>query len=604
MSQPLASIDRPVGLRLRADLVATAVESPECTTWIVYDPLTLEHFQFSAEEYALMDWLRQPVTIAELRRRFNRMFSPQTITPQVLWDFLRRLHTSGLLLSESPGQGPELLSRHGRDQLRRWAFSWTSILGIRFPGFDPDRFLTALNDEFRWFFSPVTFLVALAIVLCALSIVFGHFDEFRSRLPELGALVDARNLPWLLLAIGGVKVLHELGHATTCKHFGGEVHEMGFMLLVFAPCLYCDVSDAWRMPSKWRRIAVSSAGILVELVLASLATITWWYAEPGVLQLVALDIMIVCTLNTLVINGNPLMRYDGYYILSDLADTPNLWQRSREAFQHFWSGWLLGQPTTDDPLIPAGKRPWLAAYAVCSKVYMALICVVIVWRLMQALYPYHLQNLAIAVGVTVLGSALVAPISCAVELVRNPIRRAELRTGRLALVTVFGLAIAMAIMAIPVDYQVRAPLVLMPDDASRIYAAVGGTLTDILPAGSTVKRGEVIGNLQDTDSAVEIARLEGEVKLRQLHVEHLERLRGIDPKANDELPTARSALTDSQRRLAERRDEASRLTLVAPVDGVVMPAPRVPSPSLLPERVGGKSGARLPVWSGSLLDPK
>ena len=204
-------------------------------------------------------------------------------------------------------------------------------------------------------------------MLYALSLVVGHFDEFRDRLPEISALVDWRNLPWLLLAIGAVKVLHELGHALACKHFGGEVRELGFMLLVFAPCLYCDVSDAWRLPSKWQRIAVSAAGMMVELVLAAVATIVWWYAQPGIVQLVALNVMIICTVNTLLINGNPLMRYDGYYILSDLVEVPNLWQRSREALRHFWSNWLLGQPTVEDPLLPATQRPWLAAYAVFRR---------------------------------------------------------------------------------------------------------------------------------------------------------------------------------------------------------------------------------------------
>ena len=170
---------------------------------------------------------------------------------------------------------------------------------------------------------------------------------------KCSALFDPRNLFWLLLAIGAVKVLHELGHALACKHFGGEVHELGFMLLVFAPCLYCDVSDAWRLPSKWQRIAVSAAGMVVELVLAALATIVWWYAQPGVVQLVALNIMIVCTVSTLLVNGNPLLRYDGYYILSDLVETPNLWQRSREVLRRFASEWLLGEPAADDPLVPA-----------------------------------------------------------------------------------------------------------------------------------------------------------------------------------------------------------------------------------------------------------
>jgi putative peptide zinc metalloprotease protein len=362
--------------------------------------------------------------------------------------------------------------------------------------------------------------------------------------------------------------------------------------------LYCDVSDAWRFPSKWKRIAVSAAGMIVELVLASAATIIWWYAQPGVVQLVALNIMIICTVNTLLINGNPLMRYDGYYIFSDLMETPNLWQRSREAFRHFWADWLLGQPAEDDPLIPAGKRPLLAVYAILSKMYMILICVTIVWGLVKVLYPYHLQNLAFAVGFTILGSALVAPITAAVQLARNPIRRADVRTGRLSLLTAAGVALVVAILAIPIDYNVRAPLVIMPENASRVYATAGGTLIKMLPAGSKVHRGDVIGQLQDTSAELEIAHLEGELKLRQLHVDHLERLRGVDHEANDQLPTARTALADSQRRLDDRRAEAKRLTLTAPVDGVIIPAPRTDT------KLGSAHPTRLPMWRGSLLDPK
>jgi putative peptide zinc metalloprotease protein len=595
MSQHLASINRPVGMRLRADLLMSEVELSGSTTWIIKDPLTMEHFQFSAEEYALMDWLRERVTIAELQRRFNRQFSPRTIRPEVIWDFLSRLHTAGLTISDSAGQGAELLSRRDREQTRRVAYSWTQLLGIRFRGFDPDWFLAAITKEFRWLLSPLALVPALALVGYALSLVFGHFEEFRERLPELSAFVDPRNLVWLLLAIGAVKVLHEFGHALACKYFGGEVHEMGFMLLVFSPCLYCDVSDAWRFPNKWKRIAVSAAGMMVELVLASVATIVWWYAVPGVVQLVALNIMVICTVNTLLINGNPLMRYDGYYIFSDLMETPNLWQRSREAFRHFWSDWLLGQPAEDDPLIPAGKRPLLAVYAVFSKLYMVVICVTIVWGLVKVLYPYHLQNVAFAVGFTILGSALIVPITAAVELARNPIRRADVRTGRLSLLTAAAVALLVAVMAIPINYNVRAPLVIMPENASRVYATAGGTLTKMLPAGTKVHRGDVIGQLQDTGAEIEIARLEGELKLRKLHLDHLERLRGVDHEANNQLPTARSALADSQRRRDERRDEAKRLTLTAPVDGVVIPAPRKQSSQ--------QAETRLPEWRGSLLDP-
>ncbi|HEX3599112.1 MAG TPA: HlyD family efflux transporter periplasmic adaptor subunit [Lacipirellulaceae bacterium] len=596
MVKPIASVDRLVGLRSRKDLLASSVGGEGASTWVVKDPLTLEHFQFSAEEYALLDWLRQPVTISELRRKFQHEFAPQTITPQAICDFLRRLHTAGLLVSDEVGQGRELLARRDRDLLRKVAFSWTGLLGIRFRGVDPDRFLAAVHDRCRWLFSPATLIAALLVVLYALSILFGHFEEFHSKLPGISALVDWRNLPWLLVAIGIAKVLHELGHALVCKHFGGEVREMGFMLLVFAPCLYCDVSDAWRLKSKWRRIAVSAAGVTVELVLAAAATIVWWNAQPGVVQLVALNIMVICTLNTLLVNGNPLMRYDGYYILSDLVEVPNLWQRSREAFRYFWSEWLMGQPTEEDPLLPAAQRPWLAAYASVSKVYLSMVCVMIVWGLAKTLSPYHLENLAYLAGVTVFGSALVGPAMGITELAKNPARRAEVRKGRMALLLAAGLAALVAVLAFPVDYNVSAPLVLMPADAARVYATVDGTLESMLPAGSTVVRGDTIGTLANAEMGLELTRLEGELSERRMKVEHLERLRGIDHEANDQLPTARTALADSERRLEERRSEAKRLTLTAPTDGVVISAPRVP-------KAASKEG-RLPKWSGSLLEPE
>ena len=596
MSKPIASVDRPLALRLRPDLIAAPVEMTGVTTWVVKDPVTLEHFQFSAEEYALLDWLRQPASIAQLQRQFADEFAPQTISPQGVWDFLSRLHGAGLLVGDAPGQGHELLARMRKERARRWALSWMGLLAIRFRGVDPDVFLTAAHRRLGRLFSPAAFLGVLLVLMYAASLVVGHYDEFRARLPEISALLDVRNLIWLLLTIGVVKVLHELGHALACKHFGGEVRELGLMLLVFAPCLYCDVSDAWRLNSKWRRIGVSAAGMVVELVLAAVATIVWWHANPGLIQLLALNVMIVCTVGTLLVNGNPLLRYDGYYILSDLVETPNLWQRSREALRRVAMGWLLGEPaSSDDPLVPASHRAWLVVYGAASKSYVALVCAAIVWGLVQVLHPLHLENLAYMIGFTVVAGALFGPANGLLRLACNPLRRAELRKARIALLTSLGTAAIVLLLAMPVSYYVRAPLVLLPADAARVYATVEGTLVMTRAAGEKVSRGDVIGQLTNVEAERELARLEGEFRHRQLRVEHLEKLRGLDPEANNLLPTARAALADSERRLEDRRQEAARWILTSPVDGVLIHAPRVTPTST--------TAARLPTWSGSLLEP-
>jgi putative peptide zinc metalloprotease protein len=154
------------------------------------------------------------------------------------------------------------------------------------------------------------------------------------------------------------------------------------------------------------------------------------------------------------------------------------------------------------------------------------------------------------------------------------------------------------LLSIPVDYYVRSPVVLMPEDAARVAATVDGTLAEILPAGRHVKRGETLGQLSNSKTQFELEKLSGEQQLRKLRVEHLEKLRGLDRKANDDLPTARAALADSERRLAEMQTDARRLSLIAPADGVVIPAPRLPSPSPSPKW----GGEKLPTWSGSLMD--
>lgn len=594
MTRLTAANDRLLALRLRPDIVAVPVEMAGAATWVVKDPLTLEHFHFSAEEHALLEMVRLRVSLADMSREFARQFPPRTIRESEIWSFLSRLHESGLLISDAPGQGDELLARRQREKFRQWSLAWTQVTAIRFRGINPDAALTALHHHARWLFSQSALAVAACVVLFAASIVFGHIDEVRARLPELSVFADWRNVIWLCAAIGIVKCCHELGHAMACKHFGGEVPEMGVLVLVFVPSLYTDVTAAWHFPNKWQRILVSAAGMLVELVIASVATIVWWYAQPGIVRLVALDVMLISTVNTLAVNGNPLLRYDGYYILSDLVESPNLWQRSRDTLQGFASQWIFGTPDEEDALVPARHRGWLAAYAVASKIYAVVIFAAIVWSMVVVLYPYHLENLAYMLGLTLVAGALMGPANRLYQFARNPLRQRELRRGRLAMVATVGLVAAIVILAWPVHYYVRAPLVVLPTDAARVYATVDGTLRNALPAGQVVAAHDTIATLTSSDVALELARLRGEQELAHRKLENLEKLRGQDEEANPKIPAARAALADLSTQLADRRRDAERLTLTAPTAGVIIPAPKTP-----PHDTRGET---LPAWSGNLLD--
>ena len=231
-----------------------------------------------------------------------------------------------------------------------------------------------------------------------------------------------------------MKTLHELGHAVACKHYGGECNRLGIMLLVFTPALYCDVSDAWMFRDRWKRIAVSAAGVAVELVLAALATLVWSMTQPGWINALSLNVMFVCSVGTLLINGNPLLRYDGYYVLADWLGTPNLQQQASAAVRRGLA-WLLAGVTLEQPRFLAEPGPILLwSYAIAATIYRAVVIVGILWLLDAALRPLGLGAVSLLVATIVLASVAAGPASSAVGFLSNPSRRRQIN-GRWFLIS-------------------------------------------------------------------------------------------------------------------------------------------------------------------------
>ncbi|GAG26164.1 unnamed protein product, partial [marine sediment metagenome] len=256
------------------------------------------------------------------------------------------------------------------------------------------------------------------MALMAVTSIAVHFDAFQARLPAFHEFFGPQS--WLLLGavLAVTKVLHELGHAYACKRFGGECHEIGILLLVFTPCMYCDVSDSWLLPSKWKRAAIGAAGIYVETVLASLATFFWWHSDPGLFNFVCLQVMFICSVSTLLFNGNPLMRFDGYYIVSDLLEMPNLQQKAGVVLKRITSRWCLGLKQQDDPFLPQRCRLLFAAYTVGSFAYRWVIVFSILIFLCNVFEPYGLQAIGYTLAVFSMASMVGRPLWQLVKFVR------------------------------------------------------------------------------------------------------------------------------------------------------------------------------------------
>jgi putative peptide zinc metalloprotease protein len=256
----VSSASRPVQLRMRPDLQVTRQSYQGREYWVIKDPMSLKYFRFEDEEYAMLALLDGKSSLDAIRERFETQFAPQKISAAELHQLIGLLYRNGLLLSDLPGQGEQLAQRASAKERQVLLGKLSSILAIRFRGYDPDRLLTWLNRYFGWLFSLPAMAAALVLMASSLLLIGAEFEVFRSRLPDFREFFAAKNWLWLALTLCVTKILHEIGHGLACKRFGGECHEMGLMLLVFTPCLYCNVTDSWMIPSRWRRAAVGAGG--------------------------------------------------------------------------------------------------------------------------------------------------------------------------------------------------------------------------------------------------------------------------------------------------------------------------------------------------------
>ena len=273
----LSSSARALAIRKRPDLSAQRQHYLGRSYWVVKEPVGLNYFRFQDEEYAILQMLDGQTSLDEIKERFEAEFPPQKITLEELQQFLGMLHRSGLVVADVPGQGRQLRKRRDERKRKELVQALSNILCIRFKGFDPERTLIWLYGKVGWFFSPVTVFFCVMLALAAATLVLAEFDYFRAHLPEFQQFFSIHNAFLLAGVLGVTKIMHEFGHGLSCKHFGGECHEMGIMVLVLTPCLYCNVSDSWMLPSKWKRAAIGAAGMYVELVLASICTFLWWF---------------------------------------------------------------------------------------------------------------------------------------------------------------------------------------------------------------------------------------------------------------------------------------------------------------------------------------
>ncbi|MCA9239196.1 MAG: biotin/lipoyl-binding protein [Planctomycetales bacterium] len=596
----VSSSSRSLAIRVRPDLQAKRQRYQGRAYWVVKDPVALQYFRFEEEEFAILQMLDGQASLEEIGERFEAEFPPQTIRVEELQQFIGMLHRSGLVIANAGGQGEQLKKRADERRRKELLGRLTNILSVRFKGFDPERLLNFLYSlaPVRWFFSVPAMILCILLALSALTLVLVQFDVFYARLPSFQHFFAAEH--WLLLAVvlGCTKVLHEFGHGLSCKHFGGECHEMGVMLLVLTPCLYCNVSDSWMLPNRWHRAAIGAAGMYVEVVLASICTFIWWFTDPNsTLNQVCLNVMFVSSVSTIMFNANPLLRYDGYYILSDLMEVPNLRQKAQTILTRKLGELCLGLEQPEDPFLPKRNQALFALFTVASAVYRWVVVLSILYFLNKIFEPYGLKIVGQTIALFAAYGLFIQPLVKLYQYFKVPGRWAKVKKVRMLISFAVVAAAIAAVMLAPIPRSIYCPVELVAQNGTDVYVEAPGVLQSVVvKPGQRVNEGDLLAVLSNPDNELRIVELTGQIERYQTQLEDLDTMSFTTEAAAEQRQQVAKMLAAAEEQLAQANKDAKQLRLTAPVSGVVLPPPYKPQQK--------HDKYELSDWHGSPLEEK
>jgi len=484
-------------------------------------------------------------------------------------EFASFIQTNTQLFYQSPLEKNIALQQRLRGQRQKRkrfkVIDFSDIIIAEWP--NADDFISRIYPRLRWVFTWWFTLLALAMFAVMTWMWAGRFGEIWHDSFEFYNFTtkSARDLFEFWVLFGAMAFLHESFHGLTCKHFGGGVEKMGFSLMYFAPSFFCDVTQIWIYGGKWQRIATVTAGIWGDLIVCFVGTTVWWATAPGMLaHNLAYKVMMVTGIGVSLLNLNPLIKLDGYYIFCELIGEPDLKERTSA----YLSGWtrkhLFGMPAEVE-YIPLRRRPFYLGYAVLSAIYGYLLLsflMVFSYHILHAYSPAWAFAPALLAGYWVFRERIhsLGRFSKLLYLDKK-----ERVWGWLTPLRMIGLgAIALALLLVPIwpDFQ-DGPVIIEPARQALVHAAVRGKVTSVfVEEGQRVVAGQPVVTLENLDLESELARIRADLRVASGRASQ-NQIHYHDVGAAEQ---ERLRLRQADRNVTE---EVTRLRLVSPIDGVV-----------------------------------
>jgi len=484
--------------------------------YVVRDPAGNQFHRLSDAAYRFVGLLDGSRTVEQAWDLVGGQLADDAPTQPEVIQILTHLYSANLIDADVTPDATVLLRRQKKQQQRKLKGRLMQAMFPRIPLWDPDRFLVRWLPLARIAFSKFGAVVWLMVVIAAIAAVAPHWQALKT---AAGSAVDMHSNPWnafwLWLVFSLIKFIHELGHAFSCRRFGGECHEMGIMFLVFIPTPYVDASTAWSFPNKWHRVFVGAAGMIVEMFVAAVCAFIWLMTEDGLANQLAYNTMLVASVTTVIFNLNPLLRYDGYYILSDYLEIPNLRQKSAEYTLGLVKRHVF-RVKQQQPLPPVKQRIELFFYHVTSTIYRTFVGIVII---LVVTWQIPILGVLMALGGVV--TWLIVPSS---KLFKYLAIEPELHRKR-GRATAFcaGVAVAVVVLVgiIPFWVYIEEQAILEPSAKMMVIPQTSGRVVELVAKdGDWVTAGDVLLRMDSFELKAQLSQARANLEAQEARYMH------------------------------------------------------------------------------------
>lgn len=527
------------------------------TTWyVLQDPFNNHFYRLEKPAYDFVARLTPSQTVESVWLEQIEQHPDSAPGQDEVIRLLAQLYQANLLFSELPVDSRRLFERYQQRRQREKQNKLFSVMFMRIPLFDPDPLLKRQMRLVRVLTSRWAFGLLLMLLVIAGKALLDQFSQFSS---ESQQLLKFDNLILLYGGIVLVKTLHELGHTLVCKRFGGEVHNVGIMLIFFAPLPYVDATSSWAFRSRRQRILVASAGMLFEFFAAACAVLVWANSAPGAVHSLALNMFVVASVSTLLFNANPLLRYDGYYILSDLLNIPNLQLRSQEQLKYLALRYLFSVPHVTSTGDTAKESFWLGFYGLLSGSYRLLVYSGIILFVADRYLLLGAMMAVFCCGIWVL-----LPLGRFLVYLSSGAELSRCRTRAVVVTLSAALLIAVATAVVPFPQHFRVPGVIEAGQLQKLTGATAGRLASLqVESDTSVTAGQTLLLLDNPELEIEIKR----VKAQQDEISLL-----LQQSSASQGDQTRKTLQQQLQTFADRLEELNRrhaaLKVKADISGI------------------------------------